>query len=541
VRALLVQAKSPPTYWGYQFALPFIAKAAALPPLGLATLAALLPQRWDLQIHDLHLGPLPDEALRQADVVLVGAMLIQAESAREVLRRASALGRRTVIGGPAATTSPEAFPDADHLFQGEAEGRLELLVRTLEHPELPAPRLLSPAGEDRPDMGLSPVPRFDLLELTRYATMAIQVSRGCPFDCEFCDIVQVFGRVPRLKSAGQVVAELEALRRLGARGPLFVVDDNFIGNRRQVARLLPAVAAWQREQGRPFELCTEASVDLAGEPALLAAMVEAGFTSVFLGIETPSVESLTSAHKLQNLRMDPATAVQRITAAGLEVYAGFIVGFDADGPDIFERQREFIASAAIPRAMVGLLSALPGTGLWRRLDKEARLRNVPSGDQFERPNFDPAMDERTLVAGYRRLLASLYGDDAYYDRCERFFASARATRGTPADGALAALARAIWGIGIRGRRRLRFWRLLLQSLRHGLSGLPKAVTLAVVGEHMIRYTEEVVLPRLDQALAELSGRTGAAALGLGLGLGLRTAVVPLLASPAAAALPPVPP
>jgi len=528
----MVQARSPPTYWGYQFALPFIDKAAALPPLGLATLAALLPQHWELRIHDLHLGPLPDEALRHADVVLVGAMLIQADSAREVLRRARALGRRTVIGGPAATTSPDAFADADHLFQGEAEGRLDPLVQALEHPELPAPRLLSPAGEDRPDMSLSRVPRFDLLDLRRYATMAIQVSRGCPFDCEFCDIVEVFGRVPRLKSADQVVAELEALRRLGARGPLFVVDDNFIGNRRAVSRMLPAVAAWQREHGRPFELCTESSVDLAGEPRLLASMVEAGFTSVFLGIETPSVESLTSAHKLQNLRMDPAAAVRRITAAGIEVYAGFIVGFDADGPDIFERQREFIASAAIPRAMVGLLSALPGTALWRRLDRESRLRSTPSGDQFERPNFAPAMDERVLVAGYRRLLAALYGDDAYYDRCERFFAGARATRGTPGDGALAALVRAVWGIGIRGRRRLRFWRLLLRSLRHGLSGLPKAVTLAVVGEHMIRYTEEVVIPRLDQALAELAGAASAAGLG--------AVVVPVRASPAVPALPPVP-
>jgi radical SAM superfamily enzyme YgiQ (UPF0313 family) len=481
VRALLVQAKSPPTYWGYQFALPFIDKAAPLPPLGLATLAALLPGDWEVTIHDLHLGPLDDETMR----------------------RAHALGKRTVIGGPAASTSPEVFVEADHVFQGEAEGRLGPLVEALEQPERAAPRLLAPLGGSRPAMSLSPVPRYDLLDLSRYATMAVQVSRGCPFDCEFCDIIEIFGRVPRVKSVEQLVAELEALHRLGARGPLFFVDDNFIGNRKAIARMLPGIAAWQRNHGRPFELCTEASMDLAGEPALVASMVEAGFTSVFVGIETPSAEALAETHKLQNLRMAPAAAVEILTRAGLEVYAGFIVGFDADGPDIFDRQREFIESVAIPRAMVGLLSALPGTALWRRLEGESRLRGAPSGDQFERPNFRPSMDERTLMAGYRRLLCEIYRDDAYYDRCEQFFARARSTRGAPGDGALAALARAVWRIGIRGRRRVRFWRLLLTSLRHGLGGLPKAVTLAVVGEHMIRYTEEVVLPRLDLALADL--------------------------------------
>jgi radical SAM superfamily enzyme YgiQ (UPF0313 family) len=509
MRALLVQAKSPPTYWGYQFALPFIDKAAPLPPLGLATLAALLPEAWSLEIHDLHLGPLPEEALRRADVVLVSAMLIQADSAREVLRRARDLGRRTVVGGPAASTTPAAFPEADHLFQGEAEGRLDLLVEALEHPGRPAPRLLSPAGGARPDLRRSPVPRFDLLDLSRYATMALQISRGCPFQCEFCDIIEIFGRVPRLKSGEQVLAELETLRRLGARGPLFFVDDNFIGNRKAVAGMLPAIAAWQRTHGRPFELCTEASVDLAGEPALVASMVEAGFTSVFLGIETPSAASLAGAGKHQNLRMEAGEAVGLLTAAGLEVYGGFIVGFDADGPDIFERQRELISRVAVPRAMVGLLSALPGTALWRRLQREERIREAPSGDQFERPNFAPAMDERTLLTGYRRLLADLYGDDAYYDRCERYFAGAGAVHGAPGAGAIRAAARALWHIGIRGRRRARFWRLLWRSLRLGLEGLPKAVTLAVIGEHMIRYTEEVVLPRLDAVIAGMAGGSAA--------------------------------
>ncbi len=503
MRALLVQAESPPTYWGYQYSLKLAGKSATLPPLGLATVAALLPRSWDLRLHDLQLGPLPDDAIRWADAVLVSGMLVQTRSIGEVVTRSRALGRRTVLGGPAPSTSPESFPEADHLFQGEAEGRLDLLVRALENRMRPAPRILSPVGDARPDVRLSPVPRFDLLDLPRYTTLALQVSRGCPFSCEFCDIIEIFGRTPRLKSAEQVVAELDALHRTGARGSLFFVDDNFIGNRRAVARMLPRIAEWQRAHGRPFDFYTEASVDLATEPKLVQAMVDAGFTAVFLGIETPSTESLASAHKLQNLRMDPAQAVASLTAAGFEVFAGFIVGFDTDGPDIFDRQLEFISGLPIPRAMVGVLSALPGTALWRRLEREGRLRRDPSGDQFERPNFVPAMDERRLLAGYRRLLASLYTSEAYYDRCGTFLEQARMIPGAVSPGGLAALARSVWHIGLRSARGRHFWRLLWRALRRGPAALPKAVALAIVGEHLVRYTEETVLPRLDRTLADM--------------------------------------
>ncbi len=503
MRALLVRAECPPTYWGYQFSLPFIRKKATIPPLGLATLAALLPRHWELRIHDLQVAPLPDDVLRWADAVLVSGMLVEEPSMHEVLRRARALGRRTVAGGPAPTTAPERFADADHVFLGEAEGRLDLLVEALERPEHPAPRVLSPCGEERPDMALSPVPRFDLVDLDAYATMAIQWSRGCPFTCEFCDIIEIFGRVPRVKSAEQVTAELEELHRLGARGPLFIVDDNFIGNRRAAAKLLPRVAEWQRSHGRPFDLYTEASVDLAGEKALVASLVDAGFTAVFLGLETPSAESLAGAGKRQNLKLDLGEAVLRLTRAGLEVFAGFIIGFDEDREDIFERQRAFIESIPVPRAMLGLLSALPGTALWRRLEKEGRLRGGICGDQFGRPNFEPAMDEVTLLRGYRRLLGDIYSADAYYARCARHLDEAGLPPTTLRPGWAPALARAVWRIGIRGERRRHFWRLLLHSLRRGRRAFPQAVTLAVLGEHLVRYTDEVVIPRLDGALAEM--------------------------------------
>jgi radical SAM superfamily enzyme YgiQ (UPF0313 family) len=504
MRILLVQAESPATYWSYRYSLPYAGKAATLPPLGLVTLAALLPSRWDLRLVDLNIEPLDDEQLRWADAVLVSGMLCMSDSMRQVLRRARALGKPTVAGGPGPTTSPETFPEADHLFQGEAEGRVELLVRALEEPGWSAPRVLSPVGADKVDMGKAPLPRFELLQLERYASLSIQVSRGCPFNCEFCDIIEVFGRVPRLKSAEQVLTELEALHKLGGRGPLFFVDDNFIGNRRAVARMLPHIAAWQRDHGRPFDLYTEASLDLAGEDELMKAMVGAGFSAVFVGIESPSPESLTEAGKKQNLRMPPAEAVERLTAAGFEVFAGFIVGFDADGPDIFDLQLDLISHLPIPRAMVGLLSALPGTQLWRRLEAEGRLRQVPSGDQFERPNFATALDEGVLLRGYRRLLASLYSAESYYRRCALYLEKARPTPSPLRKGTLAALARAVWGIGIAGPRRAHFWRLLARSLRYGLPGFARAVTLAVLGEHLVRYTDEVVLPRLDEALAAMA-------------------------------------
>ncbi len=503
MRALLVQAESPPTYWGYQYSLPYIRKSATLPPLGLATLAALLPESWELRIHDLNVKPLSDEAIQWADAVLVSGMLVQSDSMREALARARRLGKRAVAGGPGPTTSPDAYPEAHHVFLGEAETRLSTLVRALESPRQPAPRVLSPAGEGRPDVTLSPLPRFDLVDLSRYATLAIQVSRGCPFNCEFCDIIEVFGRVPRVKTADQVVAELERLRALGGRGPLFLVDDNFIGNRKAVARILPRIAAWQREHGRPFDLVTEASLDLAGEPQLVASMIDAGFSAVFMGIETPSTEALLETGKKQNLRMDQGEAVERLTRAGLEVFAGFIVGFDSDDERIFDRQREFIDGLPIARAMVGILSALPGTALWRRLEREGRLRRDATGDQFGRPNFAPAMDEATLLRGYRRLLAELYEPSAYYARCARFVSETRMLPSPLRPGSMAALARAIWGIGIAGPRRRHFWKLVLGSLRRGLGGIPRAVTLAVLGEHMVRYTQEVVLPRIDRTLAEL--------------------------------------
>jgi radical SAM superfamily enzyme YgiQ (UPF0313 family) len=502
MNALLVQPLAPKTYWGFQYAVGIVGKRAPHPPLGLATLAALLPGSWELRILDLNVGPLRDADLEWADAVLVTGMLVHKESMHAVVSRARRAGLRTVVGGPAESSRPDEFADADHVFVGEAEGRLDSLVGALERGE--GPHLLSPVGDAKPDLATARVPRFDLLDRRRYTSMSVQVSRGCPFQCEFCDIIELYGRNPRVKSPKQVLREFDALYQLGWRGSIFVVDDNFIGNRREAAKLLPEVATWQSSHGRPFELYTEASVDLAALPVLVEAMVTAGFTTVFLGIETPSAESLKETRKLQNLRLPLEESVMRLTRAGLEVYAGFIVGFDSDGEHIFEAQRAFISSLPIAAAMIGLLTALPNTALWRRLEKEGRLRSDSTGDQFGRPNFKPVLEERALLEGYRQLMMDIYDPAAFYARCERLVRDLGPGRPRAFSlGVLAMFPRILIGVGILSPRRLLFWRLFFKSVSRPYA-FAKAMSLAVQGEHLIRYTQEDVLPRIDEALAELA-------------------------------------
>jgi radical SAM superfamily enzyme YgiQ (UPF0313 family) len=514
---LLVHAEFPPTYWSFHYALPIAGARAALPPLGLATVAAHLPQAWQLRLIDLNVRALADADLRWADAVLVGGMLVQAESMREVLRRARALGVRTVAGGPAPTSVPEQFADADVIFGGEVEGRADQLIAAITG----TGRVRIPLDRNAlPDVRLAPVPRFDLYEPGAYASTSVQYSRGCPFHCEFCDVIQLFGQVPRVKTPAQVLAELDALHAHGWRGSVFIVDDNFIGNLKEVRKLVPELTAWQRVHGNPFDFYTEASVNLAREPELLTALVGAGFTSVFVGIETPDAAALAHTGKKQNLRLDLREAVDRLSAAGLEVMAGFIVGFDTDGPGACAAQWQFLANAPIPFAMVGLLQALPGTALSRRLQREGRLRGEPAGgDPFGRPNFDPIMDEATMLAGYAELLARVYTPENYVRRCLAFLE--RAPRaGTPGTQLqphrVAVLMRAIWMLGIRSPRRRHFWHLLGATLRRSPRRFTWAVSRAIQGEHLIRYTAEDVLPRMRRALSAIprvDRRAPAAALG----------------------------
>ncbi|MDD5306804.1 MAG: B12-binding domain-containing radical SAM protein [Deltaproteobacteria bacterium] len=499
MNALLIYPRFPITYWGFQHGLRLIGKQASLPPLGLLTLAALLPGQWHIRLVDLNVTALRDDDLRWADIVLTGGMLIQVESMHEVIARGHSFDLPVAVGGPAPTTSPELFGDADVVFRGEAEGRIDELLRAL--PQSPGSHRVLDAPAGFPDMKIVAVPRFDLLDISKYASMSVQYSRGCPFRCEFCDIVAIFGHIPRVKTPEQVLAELGAISRLGFRGTLFFVDDNFIGNRLAVKRLLPMLREWQRMHGRPFEFYTEASMDLAADPRLLGAMVDAGFSSVFVGVETPSAKALEQTRKLQNLRLDLSEAINRITRAGLEVMGGFIVGFDSDGEDVFALQRDFLARQPIPLAMVGMLTALPGTDLWRRLEAEGRLRERSSGDQFARPNFVPAMEERALLRGYAGLMGWLYSPEAYYGRCEAYLdrSGSRPKTRLPTLGEVGALLRTIWHVGVLGPRRRHFWRLLARAAPRGR--MHQAVAHAIQGEHLVRYTREFLLPRLERALA----------------------------------------
>ena len=501
MRVLLVYPRFPMTYWGFQHSMPLAGKKAALPPLGLVSLAALLPSDWELRLVDLNIQDLSDDDIRWSDAVFMGGMRIQGPSMHEVIARARTLGRRTVVGGPAPTTSPHEYEDADILFQGEAEGRIDDLIGALHRWAGHTIQLEAHAEDARPSVADVPTPRYDLIDERNYASVSIQYSRGCPFTCEFCDIIEMFGRVPRLKTPEQIVAELEVIYAEGWRGSVFFVDDNFIGNKKEVRKLLPVLEAWQKEHGFPFSFYTEASVNLARDTKLIEGMVAAGFFSVFLGIETPESETLTNANKKQNANVDLEQAVTDLTAAGLEVLAGFIVGFDEDGPSAFEAQRHFIQNSAIPLAMVGMLSALPGTQLWRRLEQEGRLRETSDGDQFDRPNFEPAMDEEVLLRGYAGLMRDLYTPQAFYQRVQKYVDNAPRTPGSrkPTWGDVLTLGRVMYRVGIRGSARNEFWRVGFRALFRTPHTFSWFVAHAVQGEHMIRYTEETLLPRLDEA------------------------------------------
>jgi radical SAM superfamily enzyme YgiQ (UPF0313 family) len=505
MRVLLVYPEFPTTYWGFQHSLSLVGSRATLPPLGLITVAALLPSDWEMRLVDMNVRTLTLADLRWADVVLTGGMLVQEPSMHEVLARARRQGKRTVVGGPACTTSPERFADADCLWQGEAEGRVEALVAAIQG-DPSAPRIVE-APATRPSLQDVPVPRFDLLEMPHYRSMCVQTSRGCPFACEFCDIIEIFGRVPRVKQPAQVVAELAALHALGHRGEVFIVDDNFIGNKKAARSILGELARWQAEKGYPFSFYTEASLNLAADDRCIAAMREALFTSVFIGIETPDAEALKLTGKRQNVGVDVRAALDKLTAAGMEVMAGFIVGFDGDGPGSFDGQRELLRDAPLPLAMAGLLIALPGTALWRRLEREGRLRDHSDGDAFTRPNFTPTMPERDLLEGYADLLAELYSPEAYFRRSaavvDRIGAPAHAGPILRKDVKTAL--RAVAKLGVQGTRRGFFWRLVLRALPRGVHAVRTAIACAVRGEHMIRYTQEVVLPRLTRALDEVEG------------------------------------
>ncbi len=504
MKILCVSPRFPETYWGHEHSLRLVGKRALLPPLGLLTVAALLPRDWEVRLCDMNTRPLDDSDLDWADVIFLSGMLVQRPSMLEVAARARARGKTVVVGGPHATATPEAMaPHVDTVVVGEAEDLIGPLCAALESGG-PLPARFTATG--RADLRRLPPPRYDLLDIKAYHCVGVQWGRGCPFRCEFCDIIQLFGREPRTKDPAQFCRELDALLATGFRGSLFVVDDNFVGNRKATLALLDPLADWMRRHSFPFQVFTEASIDLASCDDLIEKMVAAGFDSVFIGIETPSPKALRETHKTQNLAVNLDQAVEKLVRSGLEVMAGFIMGFDADDAEALGRQRTWIRRSPIPQAMVGLLTALPGTELERRLSREGRLVECSAGETFARPNFRTKLPEETLLGIYRDTLEEVYQPREYFDRCLRALelgSKGGSSLSLPLGYALRCFARSLWHQGVRGNYRRDYWRFLAKVLMRAPRRFARAVSLAIAGEHMVRYTRESVLPRISAAIEDV--------------------------------------
>jgi len=490
MNALLIYPESPNTYWSFKHALPFQGKRSAYPPLGLLTIAPLLPAHWKKRLVDLNVRPLRETDLEWADIALLSGMLIHKPQLLEVLARCRARGLRTVIGGPVTSSVEELREHADHVVIGEAEDLMPRLGSDLER-GVAAP--VYRAGEF-PDIVKTPTPDLSLIQPRYYSSMGLQYSRGCPFNCEFCDIIEIYGRKPRTKSPEQVVAEVEHLYERRWRGTVFLVDDNFIGNKRRVKEMLPVLAEWNIRRRRPFTFITEASLNLADDAELLRMMKEAGFIRVFVGIETPVEASLIEAHKLQNTRRSLLESVRRIQHHGMEVMAGFIVGFDSDPSDIFDKQVEFIQESAIPLAMVGLLQALPNTQLYRRLMQEGRILSEGLGDNVQcLLNFVPRLDPRRLIEGYRSILQRIYDRDAYYERVRRFLAHYQpAARARRSLSDYLALGRSMLKQGVLEKGRISYWKFFLEAATRYRHAFDTAITLAIMGYHFETLTREII-------------------------------------------------
>jgi radical SAM superfamily enzyme YgiQ (UPF0313 family) len=490
MKTLLVYPEFPDTYWSFRHALSFEGKRSAYPPLGLLTVSAMLPNWWERRLVDMNIQPLDPSDIEWADVVFASAMIVQKDSLRRVVELCKAEGKRVVIGGPYAASGAKHLPEADHIFLGEAETTLPEFIRDLERG---VPKRIYQAAE-RPALSVAPIPDFHLADLQCYSAMPVQYSRGCPFQCEFCDIIEIYGRVPRTKSNEQMLAELDALFQAGWRGTVFIVDDNFIGNKRNVKRLLPVLADWSERHGRPFSFLTEASVNLAEDDELLDGMRRAYFRRVFLGIETPVEASLKEAQKGQNLRRNLLDSIRKIQSHGMEVMAGFIVGFDNDPDDIFERQIEFIRESAIPIAMVGLLTALPDTQLWRRLEREGRLLLESTGNNTDGSlNFIPKMEAARLIEGYKSIMRAIYSPGEYYQRAldclERVVSGALESQRNRFSSDVVTLFRIALALGVRDSARGEFWRYLRLALTRHHGKFAEAMRLAAVGYHFRKLTE----------------------------------------------------
>ncbi len=507
-RVLLVYPIFPKTFWSYEKILELIDRKVLLPPLGLVTVAALLPQSWHFRLVDRNIRAVTEEEWAWADLVILSGMIVQKDDMIAQVQEARRRGKPTAVGGPYPTSVPQDMEraGADFLILDEGEVTLPLFVAALERGEKGG--VFRSDGE-KPDVTHTPVPRFDLLELDQYDSMSVQFSRGCPFQCEFCDIIVLYGRKPRTKTPQQLLRELDCLHALGWRRSVFMVDDNFIGNKRNVKLLLPALREWQKERGYPFSFVTEASVDLAQDEEMMTMMAECRFEAVFVGIETPDEESLTLTRKFQNTRDSLSEAVDRITAAGLRVMAGFIIGFDNEEAGAGQRIVSFVERTGIPATTFAMLQALPNTALWHRLEQEGRLLGPEAGiNQTTLMNFRPTRPIEQIAQEYVDAFGILYRPDVYLDRVYRYFLKVGRPRYVlpfqwPSLVDLRALLIVIWRQGLKRSTRWAFWRNLWSILRRSPELATQYLTVCAQNEHFMEY-REIVRREIGEQLAALA-------------------------------------
>lgn len=490
MKILLVYPEYPETFWSFKSALKFISRKASLPPLGLLTVAALLPGEWPKKLVDMTIGALSDQDIKWADYVFISAMSIQKESVKKVILRCQNLGAKIVAGGSLFTVEYEDFPQVDHLVLNEAEITLPFFLEDLKRGQ--AKHIYR--SDQWADIKKTPIPLWHLVKTNKYATMGFQYSRGCPFNCDFCDITLLFGRQLRLKTKEQILAELESLYLSGFRGGIFVVDDNFIGNKKELKEeILPAMIGWLEKKNYPFNFNTQVSVNLADDEELMRLMVKAGFNAVFVGLETTHEESLVECNKLQNKNRDLVACVKKLQRFGLEVQAGFILGFDSDPPLIFEKLIAFIQKSGIVTAMVGLLNAPRGTGLYHRLVKENRLLREISGDNADLSiNFIPKMNKQTLINGYKKVLKTIYSHKYYYERIKTLLKNLQPSRKNKIQFHfyyIKAFFKSVWFLGIQRSGRRYYWKLIFWALFRRPKLFHLAVTFAIYGFHFRKIYE----------------------------------------------------
>ena len=484
MKVLLISPGFPNTFWSFKHALKFIAKKAALPPLGLITMSAMLPVDWQKKLVDMNVNTLSAKDIQWADLVFISAMNIQRESVDRVIRECKKYHATIVAGGPLFSASYESFSDVDYLVLNEAEITLPLFLNDLKAGN---PKKIYQTDE-YPVISKTPVPDYDLLSIRQYACMGIQFSRGCPFACDFCEITSLFGHKVRTKMTCQIIAELDKLYELKWRGQVFFVDDNFIGNSRILkSELLPALREWMQEHQYPFTFNTEASINLADDDELMQMMIQSGFDAVFIGIETPDESSLEECNKVQNKNRNLLQSIKKIQQKGLQVTAGFIVGFDNDSPSVFQRQIDFIQQSGIVSAMVGLLNAPKNTKLYKRLKSENRLLNETSGNNTDLSiNFIPAMNYQDLVMGYKKIIRDIYSIKPYYHRIRKSLLTYKPPlnkRETTTFPVLKAFLMSVLLIGMVHKGRSHYWKLLFWCLLRRPIAMAPAITFAIYGYH----------------------------------------------------------